>query len=86
MSTLISIKDFRASLSDVADAVLQGESFLVMRRSMPAFKVEPFNTKEETFNMDGWKTALDFTEKGKKKGISAKKMLEAMKKFEKQYG
>lgn len=53
---------------------------------MPAFKVEPFNEKEETFNMDGWKTALDFTEKGKKKGISAKKMLEAMKKFEKQYG
>ncbi|MBI5412344.1 hypothetical protein HZA43_04205 [Candidatus Peregrinibacteria bacterium] len=87
MSTLISIKDLRTSLSSVADAVAQGESFLVMRHSRPAFKVEPLKEEEEeTMDMYGWKTIVDFTEGGKKKGIAAKKLLKIMREFEKKYG
>ncbi len=86
MSTLISIKEFRETLSNVADAVAQGESFLVMRHSRPAFKVEPLEEEEEALDMPGWKTIADFTEGGKKKGISAKKLLKAMQEFEKKYG
>ena len=82
MSTLISIKDFRKTLADVADAVEKGETFTIMRRSRPAFVVKPFEEDEE-FN---WKTAIDFTENGKKKGIRASQLLEALKKYEKKYG
>lgn len=85
MSTLIGIKDFRASLADIADAVEKGESFLVMRRSKPIFKVEPFEPEEvdEGLDIPGWKTIIDFTKGGKKKGIPADKLYKAMKEFEK---
>jgi len=82
MSTVISIKDFRQSLAAIADAIAGGETFTVMRRSRPAFVVRPFEEDEEL----QWKTAIDFTENGKKKGIPAKKLLKAMNKFEKKYG
>ena len=77
MSTIISMKDFRQTLAAIAEAVGQGESFTVMRRSKPAFVVKPFGDDEEY----QWKTALDFTDGGKKKGISAKKLFNAMKKL-----
>lgn len=86
MSTLISIKDFRKSLAVIADAVEQGESFLVMRRSKPAFKVEPVEAQGEPFNITGFKTAIDFTQNGKSGGIPAKELLDKMKAFEKKYG
>lgn len=86
MSTLISIKDFRQSLAAVADAVLKGETFTVMRRSRPAFTVKPFNKDEEGMEEPGWKTAIDFTEGGKKKGMPADELLKIMKEFEKKYG
>ncbi len=90
MSTIISIKDFRQSLATVADAVMEkGETFTVMRRSRPAFVVKPFIEIEEcdeSIDEPGWKTAIDFTEGGKKKGITADKLLAIMKKFEKKYG
>lgn len=87
MSTLISIKDFRQSLSHVADAVMKKrETFTVMRRSRPAFVVKPFEEDEESMDEPGWKTAIDFTEGGKKRGISAEKLYKAMKKFEEKYG
>jgi antitoxin (DNA-binding transcriptional repressor) of toxin-antitoxin stability system len=87
MSTLISIKDFRHSLAAIANAVEKGESFLVMRRSKPAFLVKPFEeSDEEEFDMKGWKTIIDFTEGGKKQGIPAGELLNIMKKFEEKYG
>lgn len=45
MSTIIGIKDFRKSLATIADDVMKGKTFTVMRRSKPAFVVKPY--KEE---------------------------------------
>lgn len=81
MSTIISIKDFRQSLAAVADAVMKGEIFTVMRRSHPAFIVKPFEESDEL----QWKTLIDFTGGGKKDGIPAGKLLKKMKKFEKKH-
>lgn len=83
MNTLIGIKDFRQSLAEIADSVAKGASFLVMRRSKPAFLVKPFEQEEvdEKLDLPGWNTIIDFTEGGKKKGISAKKLYKVMKKF-----
>jgi len=39
MSTIIGIKDFRKSLATIADEVMKGKSYTVMRRSKPAFTV-----------------------------------------------
>ena len=88
MSTIISMKDFRKSLAAVADAVTKGKTFLVMRRSQPAFMVKPcdFEETEEGLNEPGWKTLIDFTEGGKKEGIPADELLKKMKEFEKKYG
>jgi len=87
MNTIISIKDFRQSLAAVADAVMnKKEIYTVMRRSRPAFVVKPFEEDEENMDEPGWKTAIDFTSGGKKRGISAEKLYKAMKKFEKKYG
>ena len=83
MSTIISIKDFRQSLASVADAVMKkGETFTVMRRSRPAFVVKPFEDDEDI----KWKTLIDFTEGGKKEGMPAGELYEAMKQFEEKDG
>lgn len=82
MSTIISIKDFRQSLASVADAVIRGETFTVMRRSRPAFVVKPFEDDEDL----QWKTLIDFTEGDKKKGIPADKLYKTMKQFEEKNG
>ena len=57
MSNLISLKELRLNLSDYTDRVMvNNESFLVLRRSKPAFKIVPFNKDEK------WETIVDFTE------------------------
>ena len=82
MNTIISIRDFRQSLAAVADSVMKGETFTVMRRSRPAFVVKPFEGDDDL----QWKTLIDFTEGGKREGIPADKLYEAMKQFEEKNG
>lgn len=56
MSNIVPLKELRANLASYTDRVLENnESFLVLRRSKPAFKIVP--VEEET-----WETAIDFTE------------------------
>lgn len=79
MSTFIGIKDFRRSLTQVAKATEKGQQFIVMRRSKPAFMVVPYPKQEETLDLPGWKTMVDFTEGGKKSGVSADELIEFIK-------
>jgi len=62
--TTIAIKDFRNNLSSFADKAEKGESFIVFRRSKPAFKVVPVEIETD----EKWETVIDFTQKGKKSG------------------
>lgn len=83
MSKVVSIKEFRNNLSYFADMVDQGDTVIVIRRSVPAFKITPVESIEAD---DKWEELVDFTNGGKKKGISAKKLLKKMLDFEKNHG
>ncbi|MFH1024930.1 MAG: hypothetical protein V1809_16240 [Planctomycetota bacterium] len=41
MSKIISMQDIRVSLAAIADEAEAGESFVVIRNSKPAFRIEP---------------------------------------------
>ncbi len=82
MSQVVSIKQLRQNLAHFTDLVANGESIIVIRRSVPAFKIIPIDKIETD---DKWETLIDFTDNGKKKGIPAKNLLKTMQDFEKKY-
>ena len=43
MATIISMQDIRASLSSIAKRAGTGESFVAVRNSRPAFRIEPLS-------------------------------------------
>ena len=43
MATIISMQDIRASLAAIAKRAGTGESFVVVRNSKPAFRIEPLS-------------------------------------------
>ncbi len=61
-----SVKQFRQNMAQYADEIEKGEIIVVYRRSKASFKVVPIETEIE----EKWETVIDFTEKGKKKGVS----------------
>ena len=78
----ISIKNLRMNLAKVATLAEKGESFVVLKRSTPCFKIVPY-TKDVQKNdpyagisevnladEEGeWEQLIDFTEGGTKRGI-----------------
>lgn len=73
MDNLIGLKQLRENLGTYEKLVKKGRSFIVMKRSKPIFTIGPV---EEA----GWETVIDFT-KFKKGGISAKTLLETLKRL-----
>lgn len=71
MKQSVHLKELRQNMSKYADRVLRGDSFVVMRRSQPLFKISPIED-------EGWETVVDFT-KFKKGGISATELLRKLK-------
>jgi len=76
MSKTIPIKDFRAQLATIADQVEKGSSFTVYRRSRPSFHVIRADDEADTME---WETVIDFTKKGKKKGVKLQDALKTLK-------
>lgn len=90
----ISIKNLRVSLAKVASLAEKGESFVVLRRSTPCFKIVPYTNTEEKKNdpyknipeidladEEGeWEQLIDFTEGGKKAGMPAKQFFDILEK------
>ncbi len=85
----ISIKDLRLNLSKVASAAARGESFVVLRRSAPCFKIVPYSNPtsvydnipevdEEEENEERWETVLDLTEGGTKDGMPIEQFSEIL--------
>lgn len=75
----ISIKELRASLSEIADRVERGESYRVIRRSKPSFYLVKIDTE---LPEEGWETVVDFTEGGKTNGVPIEEVLKEMKKLQ----
>jgi len=58
MRNMLSIKDFRTKLTDYTKRVSEnGDSFIVLKKSKPVFKVVPIDADEGE-----WQTIIDFTE------------------------
>lgn len=74
----ISIKELRATLSDVADHVERGESYRVIRRSKPLFYIVNINVE---LSEEGWDTVVDFTDGGKTTGMPVKDAVRLIKKI-----
>jgi len=86
MVNTISIRELRENLAQVADHIALGESFVVIRRSKPVFIINPVSGGLESQkvgqkNKLNWETLIDFTEGGKNKGISGKKLLKVFQKI-----
>lgn len=72
MDHIINLRELREHVETYAKRVKKGDSFLVMRRSTPLFRLTPPN--EET----GLETVVDFTDV-RKGGISASELLTKLK-------
>ena len=65
--TIIGLKDLRQNVDKYSKEIKKGESFIVMKRSMPLFKISPVND-------DAWEELIDFT-KIKKGGVDVDELL-----------
>lgn len=68
MEYIIGLKDFRMDVEKYAQAVEDGASVIVARKSKPLFKLSPVNDDSE------WEAVVDFT-KIKKGGININELL-----------
>lgn len=74
-NNIVGLKDLRLNLEKYIKRVNKGESFTVIRRSKPVFKIAPIDEE------DMWETLVDFTEISKN-GISGRKLLKILKKID----
>ena len=65
---IVGVKELRQNLQKYINRVNKGESFMVVRRSKPVFKISP--TEEASL----WEPVIDFT-KVKKGGVNIKELL-----------
>jgi antitoxin (DNA-binding transcriptional repressor) of toxin-antitoxin stability system len=80
MDKTISIKELRNNISAIATKVKNGQSYVVIRRSKPVFKLIPTYFEADEAQ---WETVVDFTEGGKKKGAKIEDVLAALKRLNK---
>lgn len=71
---IVGLKELREDMDKYIALVDKGESFTVVRRSRPVFKIAPVD--EES----GWETIVDFTQIDKK-GVPADEVLAALRRI-----
>lgn len=79
MNKNISIKNFRTNLAEIADEIEDGNTYVIIRRSKPSFKVVPITSD----NDEEWETVVDFTDGGKSNGAKIEDVLAILKKLNK---
>lgn len=72
---ILGLKELRENVEKYITQIKMGKSFVVVKRSEPVFKIS--SAEDES---DLWETVVDFT-KINKKGISAKRVLSALRKL-----
>lgn len=68
---IVGLRELRENMDTYISRVDKGESFTIVRRSRPVFRLTPVDEEE------GWETVIDFT-KIEKGGVSAEKVLRAI--------
>ncbi|TAL20464.1 hypothetical protein EPN90_01045 [Patescibacteria group bacterium] len=71
MESIIALKELRENLPMYEKKVRSGQSFLVMKRSKPIFKISPVDEGD-------WETVIDFS-KLRKGGIDVRELLRRLK-------
>src|SRR3989344_9237331 len=72
---IIGLKDLRLNTSKYISRLSRGESFTVVKRSKPVFKVIPFDEDDDSL----WETVVDFSDRNGG-GIQADELLRIFKK------
>ncbi len=62
-NNIVGLKELRTDTENYINKVKRGESFIIVRRSKPVFKIGPLSEEQEN-----WETVVDFT-KIKKGGV-----------------
>ncbi len=68
MSKIVGLKEVRENMANIIKGIEKGQSFTVVRRSFPIFKISPIDEDER------WETVIDFT-KIKKGGVDIDEIL-----------
>lgn len=71
---ILGLKELRENMQKYASLVEKGQSFIIVRKSKPVFKIVPPESEEE------WETIADFT-KINKNGVDAKEILKILRKL-----
>lgn len=69
MTKIVGLKELRENTEVYIKSVEKGDSFVIVRRSKPVFKIAPVGEEDEI-----WEDVIDFT-KIKKGGLSIKEAL-----------
>lgn len=70
MRNVVNLKELRENMTKYTERVAKGDSFVVMRRSKPIFRISPVDE-------EGWETVIDFTEY-RKGGMPADVVIKAL--------
>lgn len=68
MNNIVNLKELRENMAKYTERIEKGDSFIVMKRSKPLFRISPVDEDE------GWETVIDFTNY-RKGGIPASELL-----------
>ena len=71
---ILGLKELRENVQKYASLVERGESFIVVKKSKPLFKIVPPESEDQ------WETVIDFTQINKN-GVDAEKILKALRKL-----
>lgn len=74
MQKIIALNDLRQKMPYYAEKVQKGQSFLVMKKSRPLFKISPV---EDSMEDNKWEEIIDFT-KIKKGGVDIDEILKRL--------
>ena len=72
---ILGLKELRENMQKYASLVEKGQSFIVVKKSKPVFKIVPPESEEQ------WETVADFT-KINKNGVPAKEVLKAFRQLD----
>lgn len=67
MENIVGLKELRQNFEKYEASVKRGETFIVVKRSRPVFRIAPLEEEE-------WEEVIDFT-KIRRGGVSVKKLL-----------
>ena len=74
-NTIIGLRELRENINKYIAQVEKGDSFTVVRKSKPVFKMSPLDRES-----DAWEAVADFT-RIKKGGVSAGEILRELRKL-----